>query len=29
MKKMIWTQATLVLQNPFAHFKVGDINAAK
>lgn len=28
-KKMIWTQATLVLQNPFAHFKIGDINSAK
>jgi uncharacterized protein DUF5309 len=28
-KKMVWCQATLVLQNPFAHFKIGDINAAK
>lgn len=28
-KRMVWCQATLVLQNPFAHFKVGDVNAAK
>jgi hypothetical protein len=29
MKRMVWTQATLVLQNPFAHFKIGDINPNK
>jgi hypothetical protein len=28
-KRMVWAQATLVLQNPFAHFKIGDINSAK
>jgi hypothetical protein len=28
-KRMVWCQATLVLQNPFAHFKIGDINPAK
>lgn len=28
-KRMVWTQATLVLQNPFAHFKISDINTAK
>jgi len=28
-KRMVWCQATLVLQNPFAHFKIADINPAK
>jgi hypothetical protein len=28
-KRMVWLQACLVVQNPFAHFKVGDINYAK
>lgn len=28
-KRMVFTQATLVLQNPFAHFKIGDINYNK
>lgn len=28
-KRMIWCQATLVVDNPFAHFKIADINAAK
>lgn len=28
-KRMIWCQATLVVDNPFAHFKIGDINASK
>ena len=27
-KKLLWVEATLVVQNPWAHFKVGDINAA-
>ena len=27
-KRMVWCQATLVLQNPFAHFKIADINPA-
>ena len=28
-KRMVWCQATLVLQNPFAHLKISDINPAK
>jgi hypothetical protein len=28
MKRMLKVQATLVLQNPFAHFKIADINPA-
>jgi hypothetical protein len=28
-KRMVWLQATLVVQNPFAHFKIADINPAK
>ncbi len=28
MKKLLWVQATLVVQNPWAHFKIGDINGA-
>lgn len=28
-KRMVWCQATLVVQNPFAHFKIADINPAK
>jgi hypothetical protein len=27
-KRMVWCQATLVVQNPFAHFKIADINPA-
>ena len=28
MKRMLKVQATLVLQNPFAHWKIGDVDAA-
>lgn len=28
MKKLLSVQATLVVQNPFAHFKIGDVNPA-